>query len=382
MLETELEFGRQFELWFEELRDQVESVAEIHPPEELQTAWIELQERAENLLEWCSEEDWDPEEEIFQEEYSGFVREAESFADLFSTCSSPDAWLLEPLDLVNDYLESGELSSRCGRLLQGAFEEVYDHLKAPALEDALRTLMTWAQGHKQMSLFEVREALQQARDAAANLPELSPVGPPSVLEMLSELHENPQEDTKQLLGQAISDWEEELAGLLGSLGDNEVDFSDELNELFESCSEVLERLENDPLGVPPEEFEALCETWQRKSPQLELFSEMAARRLNRRRPILDELERAAGDFQSGRLHLSQWRDELDEHQTRWNSLKDGLHRALADKHSQRLLEKISASLQTMMAVERPDDSRLPVALSSYIETLKTLEERERETMNG
>jgi len=382
-LQTELRFDKQLQEWLDETTEQFERLEE--PGENIREEWTELSEQAEVFLDWSLEHDWSSQDDEFRTRYSEFLSQAERFSQQLEVLINPLHWFLAPLELIESYVDGGELAPQAARLLQEAYERIYDTMEAPALEDAVRKLMVWTQGHRQMSILEVRDEVQRARVAATSLEEFEGSDPLTILELLTLLHQEEAEHESLLISleDALAEWEEELSGLLGALGDNAVEFSDDINELFDRCSETLEQLEMDPWSVPPQEFEELCQEWKARAPKLELFAEMAARKLESRAPHLESLERAAQELQSGRLAVSQWSSKVGEHVARWDEVKVELRDSFAGMDEALThIENISTSLRILASVERPDDPRLDVALDSYFQSIKSLEQNEKETENG
>lgn len=287
-------------------------------------------------------------------------------------------WLYEPLRLVEAFVAGAPLAPQTGRMLQDCYQHLYDQQHQGPLSEGVRELMLWAQGHKEFPLLEIRELCFKARLLAAELPESPADERPSVLELLRAWHRlspgHPDHPTVEATLLSTADqWADELHALAELLDHQQTELPEHLDSLLRRCMEVAEDLAEQPTSVPLTDFEQLCQEWAEQSPQIALSVEATAQRQARQRPHLTSLQRAAEKFRAGLLSGNEWLAEVGRHKSRWDAVKDGLRSHLSPQEMVAIVE-IEASLQTLSAIERPDDARIDSSVAIYCQSLRNLEE--------
>ena len=286
------------------------------------------------------------------------------------------AWLNLPLAKVDSFLKGRPMDSGLAPLLREAFKRVYDGGDCPALEGALKELMLWAEGHKQLSGLDIVarvEAIVAAAEAGAS-EQKSEQRLPALLQLCHSTEDEEQEFYFQAFLDGLEDWEKELSELEAILEAVEGADLSVLSLVCEAFDELSTALSEE---APWSELEACLDTlttaWEVAAPEVQYWVRRAAEEEPESYEHLESLQRVVTDFQTGLTGLERLQREVAEHTSRWNEVAQELSRSLAGIPGASLrLDSVGLSLRALATVTSPGDARLSAVTQAYVESLKSL----------
>lgn len=365
-------FEQQLESWFQRLASRVAGTS-LSSGHWVQTALEGLKEKKAALL--GAVRSGRPEA---QQVHLELAREAETLLlnVLSAEGPTPHLWLNQPLNRVKRFLEGQELPADTAGLFKVAFRRVHDQNLNPELEQTLRTLLLWSEGHTPLSGLELKAALarcltdaEQAEQAEAS----------SLETLLNEWFEQTTPDSEAALLEALAVWEDELFALEEQLASDDATQLEIMAGLFEAYSELhraweSEVSEADCYSQMKVALAELRKEWQVVAAQVGALAELRAERPSEADySHLSTLLEKSRDFQSGHISLVDLQSEVDAHQARWNQIQGDLKEALAGRTDLlTLVSSVEVSLATLAQVNSPCDARLSPICSLYVESLKAL----------
>ena len=363
----------QLENWFERLCHRVESspLGQQDWVREGLAGLEALKDECKPLLEQ------DPWPDSLTKLYEQLSREVGVFLDQLAREEGPTswAWFNEPWQSVRAFLEGFELREGIGDLFDRAYQKALEWEGSLGLQEQLRQLMLWSQGHVALSGLELQEALQNS--ASLMVAEESRAGSEQLdlAELLARCRQAEPEEQVEWLRQFVAG----LEGLDGELAALEEqaqarpELQLDLEWLFAYLSKLYEiaEAETPNLDALERNFEKLRQEWQKVS-QVLLSARLEEPETGQLTQAL-HVQGVVAAFQQGSLDYVSFLEELRGHHQRLQQVTPELMRAFQrEPERQNQLRHLDTTLKALASIRSPGDPNLESLCAAYCEGLESL----------